>query len=80
MNTLTRVPAVFLFEWRRVLTFYRIAGMALLALFPAAADVDSDVGTAARSLRNRICDFVCPVTMRSLHDDRVPDRLARHCF
>ncbi len=34
MNTLTRVPAVFLFEWRRVLTFYRIAGMALLALFP----------------------------------------------
>jgi ABC-type transport system involved in multi-copper enzyme maturation permease subunit len=34
MNTLRRLPAVFLFEWRRALTFPRMAWMLVLMLFP----------------------------------------------
>jgi ABC-type transport system involved in multi-copper enzyme maturation permease subunit len=34
IGTLLRIPAVFVFEWRRVMTIPRLAGMATLALFP----------------------------------------------
>jgi ABC-type transport system involved in multi-copper enzyme maturation permease subunit len=34
VNTLRRVPAVFLFEWRRALTIQRLAWMVALMLFP----------------------------------------------
>lgn len=34
MNTLRRVPAVFLFEWRRALTVQRLAWMVALMAFP----------------------------------------------
>ena len=34
MNTLQRIPAVFFFEWRRALTFPRLAWMVALMAFP----------------------------------------------
>lgn len=34
MNTLSRLPAVFVFEWRRALTIPRLAWMAVLIAFP----------------------------------------------
>lgn len=36
MNTLQRIPAVFLFEWRRALTIPRLAWMVALMAFPPA--------------------------------------------
>ncbi len=63
MNTLTRVPAVLVRVASRIDVHNASpAWRFCLPSSAAAADVDSDVGTAARSLRNRICDFVCPVT------------------
>ena len=36
MNSLQRIPAVFAFEWRRILTIPRLAWMFALAVFPPA--------------------------------------------
>ncbi len=47
MNTLQRIPAVFLFEWRRALTIPRLAWMVALMAFPPTLLLM--IRTAARS-------------------------------
>jgi predicted membrane channel-forming protein YqfA (hemolysin III family) len=47
MNTLQRIPAVFLFEWRRALTMPRLAWMVALMAFPPVLLLM--IRTAARS-------------------------------